>query len=88
MWLPIWLMPNLRAAYDDIYSPQGQSENYIKGHKLYLRSNCTSYHCFQANKLRLFLHSTAYVLLHTMQHKLLLDTQWAKHGLIHSAGGY
>lgn len=67
-----------QAAYDDIYSPRGQSENYIKGHKLHLRSDRTSCHCFQANQLRLFLHSAAYVLLHTMQHELFRGTQWAR----------
>ena len=67
-----------KDAYDNIYSPRGQAENYIKGHKLYLHSDRTSCHRFQANQLRLFLHSAAYVLLHTMQHELFLGTQWAK----------
>ena len=46
-----------KAAYEDIYSARGQAENYIKGHRLYLRSDRTSCHRFQANQLRLFLHS-------------------------------
>lgn len=28
-----------KAAYDEVYSARGQAENYIKGHKLYLRSD-------------------------------------------------
>jgi len=67
-----------QAVYDEIYSPRGQMENFIKGHKLHLRSDRTSCHRFEANQFRLFLHSAAYVLLHTMQHNLFRGTEWAK----------
>jgi len=66
-----------QALYEDIYSPRGRMENFIKGHKLHLRSDRTSCHRFQANQFRLFLHSAAYVLLHTMQKNLFRGTEWA-----------
>ena len=43
----------------------------IKDHKLYLRSDRSSCNKFTANQFRLFLHSMAYILIHTLQKELL-----------------
>lgn len=43
----------------------------IKDHKTYLNSDRMSCHSFYANQFRLFLHSAAYVLMHTMQQNVL-----------------
>ena len=48
----------------------------IKEHKRYLKSDRTSCHKFEANQLRLFLHSVAYILMHTLQKEVLKDTQF------------
>jgi hypothetical protein len=46
----------------------------IKEHKLYLSSDKSSCKSFWANQFRLYLHSVAYVLLHTMQKELFKDS--------------
>jgi Transposase DDE domain group 1 len=53
-----------------ISGARGQMENEIKDHKLYLQSERTSCHRFEANQVRLFLHSAAYVLLDTRRREV------------------
>ena len=62
--------------YQNIYCARGQMENFIKNHKTFLHSDRTSCHTFEANQFRLFLHSAAYVLLHTLAHIGLQGTMW------------
>jgi hypothetical protein len=45
------------VLYKEIYCARGEDELYIKDHKLYLKSDRTSCHRFEANQFRLFLHS-------------------------------
>ena len=66
-----------KALYQDIYCGRGNAELYIKDHKLYLKSDRTSCHRFEANQFRSFLHSTAYVLIHALKTNVLKNTQWA-----------
>jgi hypothetical protein len=66
-----------RFLYEDVYCARGRTEGFIKDHKTFLRSDRTSCHRFAANQFRLFLHSIAYVLLHTIKHRGLRGTQWA-----------
>ena len=66
-----------QVVYRQLYCARGQAENEIKDHKLYLKSDRTSCHRFEANQLRLFLHSAAYVLLETLRREVLRTTQWA-----------
>src|SRR5438105_4110639 len=54
------------VLYRHIYCARGHMENEIKDHKLSLQSERTSCHRFEANQVRLFLHSAAYVLLDTL----------------------
>jgi len=68
---------NATVLYRNIYCARGQDELYIKEHKLYLKSDRTSCHRFQANQFRLFLHSAAYVLLHALRANLLKGTELA-----------
>ena len=65
-----------KQLYTKIYCVRGEAELFIKEHKLYLKSDRTSYHRFVANQFRLFLHSAAYVLLHALQTNILGHTQW------------
>jgi Transposase DDE domain group 1 len=64
--------------YETIYCGRGQMENYIKDHKLCLHSDRTSCHQFEANQFRLFLHSAAYVFMHTFKTQGLRGTAWSR----------
>ena len=66
-----------KVLYQKIYCARGQAENEIKDHKLYLKSDRTACHRFEANQFRLLLHSAAYVLLETFRREVLKTTQWA-----------
>jgi len=63
--------------YETVYSGRGRMENFIKDHKIALKSGRTSCHSFMANCFRLMLHSAAYVILHTLREKTLADTEFA-----------
>jgi hypothetical protein len=66
-----------KALYENVYCKRGNMELFIKNHKTYLKSDRTSCHSFAANQFRLFLHSTAYVLIHTLQNEILKGTEFA-----------
>jgi len=66
-----------RALYRVIYCARGEDELYIKDHKRYLKSDRSSCQKFAANQFRLFLHSAAYVLLHTLKTNILKHTQFS-----------
>jgi len=68
---------NRRFIYQTIYSGRGAAELMIKEHKNHLFSDRTSCTSFSANQFRLFLHSAAYVLLHTFRTLYLKGTEWA-----------
>jgi len=70
--------PRNAWIYETIYCGRGQMENYLKDHKLFLHSDRTSCHTCAANQFRLFLHSAAYVLMHTLRTQGLRGTAWAK----------
>lgn len=52
--------------YRQVYCARGRMEGFIKNHKTFLQSDRISCRTFEANHFRLFLHSAAYVLLHTL----------------------
>jgi len=66
-----------KGLYEKGYCARGAMELRIKEHKLYLKSDRSSCQSFKANQFRLFLHSMAYVLLHTMQKELFKGTDFA-----------
>jgi hypothetical protein len=63
--------------YEKGYCARGNMELRIKEHKLYLKSDRSSCNSFRANQFRLFLHSAAYVLIHTLQKEVLTGTDYA-----------
>jgi len=63
-----------RFLYEELYCGRGQMELYIKELKTYLDADRTSCHSFSSNQFRLFLHSTAYVLLHGLKSEMLPGT--------------
>lgn len=66
-----------RDLYEKGYCARCAMELRIKEHKLYLRSDKSSCKSFWANQFRLYLHSVAYVLLHTMQKELFKGSDFA-----------
>jgi hypothetical protein len=66
-----------RDLYEKGYCARGAMELRIKDHKLYLKSDRASCNKFSANQFRLFLHSMAYVLIHTFQSEMLQGTEYA-----------
>lgn len=65
-----------QKLYELGYCSRGKMELYIKDHKTYLHSDRTSCHRWEANQLRLFLHSAAYVLIHTLQKTVFTGTEF------------
>ncbi len=65
-----------KGMYEVGYCQRGAMELRIKEHKTYLKSDRTSCHKFEANQLRLFMHSVAYVLMHTLQKEVLKGTEY------------
>lgn len=63
-----------KALYEQGYCARGQMELYIKESKTYLDSDRMSCSRFEANQFRLFMHSAAYVLLHTLRSETLRAT--------------
>src|SRR6266404_4709800 len=59
-----------QVLYRHISCARGHMENESKDHKLSLKSDRTSCHRFEANQVRLFLHSAAYVLLDTLRREV------------------
>jgi hypothetical protein len=64
-------------VYEKGYCARGNMELRIKDHKLFLQSDRMSCNSFLANQFRLFLHSAAYVLIHTLQKEILRGTEYA-----------
>lgn len=67
-----------KALYEQGYCIRGAAELRIKDHKTYLQSDRMSCNSFMANQFRLFLHSAAYVLIHTLQNEVLKGTGFCK----------
>ena len=67
-----------KALYEQGYCIRGAAELRIKDHKTYLKSDRMSCNDFKANQFRLFLHSAAYILIHTLQHEVLKGTEFCK----------
>jgi hypothetical protein len=67
-----------KFIYQKIYADRGRVELMIKEHKTHLLSDRTSCSTFMANQFRVFLHSMAYILLHTFRERHLAGTEFAK----------
>ena len=65
-----------KGLYEKGYCARGNMELRIKDHKLFLQSDRMSCNSFLANQFRLFLHSAAYVLIHTLQKEMLKGTEF------------
>ena len=66
-----------RSLYEDLYCARGEMENRIKEQQLDLFADRTSSATMQANQLRLWFASMAYVLLNELRRIALRHTQFA-----------
>ena len=66
-----------RALYEDLYCARGEMENRIKEQQLDLFADRTSSATLQANQLRLWFSSMAYVLLNELRRIALRHTRFA-----------
>ena len=76
-----FIVTNIREArakhlYEKVYCARGRMENLIKEHKLYLKSDRTSCHRWEANQFRLFLHTAAYWLMLRLRNAAPKKSQW------------
>lgn len=67
-----------KFIYETAYCGRGAMELMIKEHKNHWHSDRTSCSSFQANQFRLFMHSMAYILMHTLRQQHLKNTELAK----------
>lgn len=67
-----------QSLYETLYCARGDMENRIKEQQLGLFADRTSTHLMQANQLRLYFSSFAYVLMQTLRRLALSDTEMAK----------
>ncbi len=67
-----------KALYEKVYCARGRMENMIKEHKLHTKSDRTSCHRWEANQFRLFLHASAYWLLHRLRQAAPRRSLWRK----------
>jgi len=67
----------IKLLYEKAYCARGKMELNIKDHKTYLKSDRSSCSRFEANQMRLFLHSAAYMLLHALRENVLKTTEFA-----------
>jgi len=65
-----------KTLYENAYCARGAAELRIKDHKSYLLSDRMSCSSFLANQFRLFMHSAAYVLIHSLQKEVLSTTEY------------
>jgi hypothetical protein len=64
--------------YEDVYCARGDMENRVKEQQLYLFSDRTSSATMQANQLRLYFSSLAYVLMNELRIRVLQNTEFNK----------
>ena len=67
-----------RALYEEGYCARGEMENRIKEQQLGLFADRTSSHRMQANQLRLYFASFAYVMMHGLRRLGLAGTELAR----------
>ena len=65
-----------KHLYEQVYCARGRMENMIKDMKLYTRSDKTACHRWEANQFRLFLHTGAYWLLHSLRLAAPRRSRW------------
>ena len=60
--------------YEETYCGRGRDELFIRQFKEGVKGDRLSCHTFKANRLRIFIHAAAYVLMHSMRERALRGT--------------
>ena len=60
---------------DNTYCGRGKDELYIRQFKEAVNGDRLSCHTFNANRLRIFIHAAAYILLHSIRERALRGTE-------------
>jgi hypothetical protein len=74
-----FIVSNLRTIdkeglYETTYCGRGRDELYIRQFKEGVSGDRLSCHTFNANRLRIFLHAAAYILMHSLRERALKST--------------
>ena len=67
-----------KQLYEKVYCARGRMENMFKEHKLYLKSDRTSCHRWEANQFRLTLDTAAYWLMLQVRDAAPKKSQWRR----------
>lgn len=68
--------------YEKNYCGRGQDELFIRQFKEGVKGDRLSCHTFKANKLRIFIHAAAYILMHSMRENALRGTRLEKASIL------
>ena len=64
-----------RGLYETTYCGRGRDELFIRQFKEGVNGDRLSCHTFKANRLRIFIHAAAYVLMHSLRERALKRTE-------------
>lgn len=75
-----FIVSNIRSVddsglYETTYCGRGKDELYIRQFKEAVNGDRLSCHTFNANRLRIFIHAAAYILLHSIRERALRGTE-------------
>ena len=75
-----FIVSNIRSTdkqslYEETYCGRGRDELFIRQFKEGVKGDRLSCHTFKANRLRIFIHAAAYVLMHSMRERALRGTR-------------
>ena len=70
------------GIYEKLYCQRGKDELYIRQFKEAVNGDRLSCHSFNANRLRIFIHAAAYILLHSLRMRALKNTSLERASLL------
>lgn len=77
---------NPKDLYETTYCKRGMDEQYIREFKEAVSGDRLSCHSFNANRMRIFLHAAAYILMHSIRKNGLKGTSLEKATLLEIRG--
>lgn len=75
-----------QGLYEVTYCQRGKDELYIRQFKEAVNGDRLSCHSFKANRLRIFIHAAAYILMHSIRERALKGTSLEKANLLEIRG--
>ena len=71
-----------QSLYENTYCGRGRDELFIRQFKEGVNGDRLSCHTFKANRLRIFIHAAAYMLLHSLRERALRGTSLEKASIL------